>query len=102
MNRGQSRGRGQYQGKGRDFSQIVCRICNKVGHYAEDCRTSIDKIPKFHPNTAQFANDQDDHDGSEYVFTKTESKSLQFSTFLRSEYEDAWILDTGATQHMTF
>jgi hypothetical protein len=23
-------------------------------------------------------------------------------TFLKSDYEDAWILDTGATQHMTF
>ena len=44
----QSRGRGQSSGRGRDLSQIVCRRCNKVGHYAEDCRTSLNKIPKFH------------------------------------------------------
>jgi hypothetical protein len=53
----QSRGRGQNFGRGRDFSQIVCRRCNKVGHYVKDCYTSIDKISKFHQNTTQFAND---------------------------------------------
>ena len=84
------------------MSQIVCRRCNKVGHYAADCRTSTEKISKFHPNSAQFANDEDDPDSSEYVFTNTEATTLQVSSFLRSDYEDAWILDTGATQHMTF
>jgi hypothetical protein len=69
-NKGQNRGRGQNSGRGRDLSQIVCRRCNKVGHYAEDCQTSIDKISKFHQNKAQFANDRDD-DGSEYVFTSS-------------------------------
>ena len=67
-----------------------------------DCRTSIEKIPKFHPNSAQFANDEDDPNGFEYVFTNIESSALQVSTFLRSDYEDAWIMDTGETQHMTF
>lgn len=72
------------------------------GHFAEDCRTSIDKIPKFHQNTAQFANDQDD-DVSEYVFTSQSSESIALvSTFPESDYEDAWILDIGATQRMTF
>jgi len=46
----------------------------------------------------QFANDQDD-DNSEYVFTS--SPASQFSSHLRSDYEDAKILDSGATQHMT-
>ena len=68
QNRSQSRGRGQSSGRGRDLSQIVCRRCNKVGHYAEDCRTSLNKIPKFQQHSAQFANDQDDNN-SEYVFT---------------------------------
>ena len=98
QNRSQSRGRGQSSGRGRDLSQIVCRRCNKVGHYAEDCRTSLNKIPKFQQHSAQFANDQDE-DTSEYVFTS--SPASQFSSHLRSDYEDAWILDSGATQHMT-
>jgi hypothetical protein len=97
--RNQSRGRGQNFGRGRDFSQIVCRRCNKFSHYAEDCRTSIDKIAKFHQNTAQFANDRQDDD-SEYVFTS--SSTLQISIDFQSDYEDAWILDSGASQHMTF
>lgn len=69
-----------------------------MGHFAKDCRTSIDKIPKFHENTAQFATDQD-NDGSEYVFTssqRSESTTL-VSTFFQSDYEDAWILDIEAT-----
>eukprot|EP00253_Pinus_taeda_P033744 PITA_33744 len=98
QNRIQSRDRGQSLGRGRDLSQIVCRRCNKVGHYAEDCRTSIDKIPKFHQHSTQFANDQDD-DISKYFFTS--SLTLQLSSHLKSEYEDAWILDSRATQHMT-
>jgi hypothetical protein len=40
------------------------------------------------------------------VFTtlqNLESIALQVSNYsLKSDYEDAWILDTGATQHMTF
>ena len=86
QNESQSRGRGQYLGRGRDLSQIVCRRCNKFGHYVEDCRTSLNKIPKFHHHSAQFANDQDD-DNSKYVFTS--SLALQLSSHLRSDYEDA-------------
>jgi hypothetical protein len=73
------------------------------------CRTPIDKIPKFkkQSTSTQYANahDQEDDD-SEYVFTMlehSESSALLVSNYsFRSEYEDAWILDTGATQHMTF
>ncbi|MBO1694937.1 hypothetical protein HJW54_22155, partial [Bacteroides uniformis] len=45
-----------------DLSQVVCRRCNRVGHYASDCRTSINKISKFEQPLAQFANDQDQDD----------------------------------------
>lgn len=76
----------------------MCRRCNKVGHYAEDYRTSLNKIPKFQQHSAQFANDQDENN-SEYVFTS--SPTSQLSSHLRSDYEDAWILDSRATQHMT-
>ncbi len=66
--RQQKRGKGWSQGRHQDFNQFVCRRCNKVGHYAEGFRTSIEKIPKFQQRLAQFANDQED-DGSKYVFT---------------------------------
>ena len=31
----------------RDMSQITCIICNRVGHFAVDCRTSNNKLPKY-------------------------------------------------------
>ena len=31
----------------RDMSQITCRRCNRVGHFAADCRTSNNKLPKY-------------------------------------------------------
>eukprot|EP00253_Pinus_taeda_P013735 PITA_13735 len=63
-----------------------------------NCRTSLNKTPKFQQHSAQFANDQDE-DNSEYVFTS--SPASQISSHLRSDYENAWILDSRATQHMT-
>eukprot|EP00253_Pinus_taeda_P014344 PITA_14344 len=81
--RGNNQGRGNFQGQGNNN---------------QDCQTSLNKIPKFQQHSAQFANDQDD-DNSEYVFTS--SPVSQLSSHLRSDYEDAWILDSGATQHMT-
>lgn len=76
QSRGQSRGRGQYQGRGRDLNQIACRRCNKVGHFAEYCRTSIDKIPKFHQNTSQFAIDQDNN-GLQYLSHQVKDQNQQ-------------------------
>jgi hypothetical protein len=93
------------------MSHIICRQCNRVGHYAEDCRTPNDKLPKFkqHSTSTQYANanDQDDDQSDfEYVFTalqQSESRALMASNYsFQSEYEDAWLLDIGATQHMTF
>lgn len=61
-------------------------------------------LKKFQSLNNTWKNDQED-DGLEYVFTKLqnlESTMLQVSTYLKSDYEDVLILDTGETQHMTF
>ena len=63
----------------------------------------IYQIFKQHSTYAKYTNDQDD-DTSEYVFTTLQNQQLQKVPFysLKSDYEDAWISDIGATQHMTF
>jgi len=98
QHRSQNRGRGQSLGRGRDLSQIVCRRCNKVGHYVEDCQTSLKKIPKFQQHSAQFQMIKMTITQNMFF---TSSPVSQLSSHLRSDYEDAWILDSCATQHMT-
>jgi hypothetical protein len=69
--------------------------------------TPIKKIMKFkkQSTSTQYVNHQED-DVSEYLFTalqNSESTTLQVSSYsLKSDYEDVWILDTRATQHMPF
>eukprot|EP00253_Pinus_taeda_P028683 PITA_28683 len=92
FNRG---GRNNFQGRGNNQGRGSFR---GQGYNNQDCRTSIKKIPKFQQHSTQFANDQDEDD-SEYVFTS--SPASQISSHLKSDYEDAWILDSEATQHMT-
>eukprot|EP00253_Pinus_taeda_P004274 PITA_04274 len=94
-----SRGRGRgNQNQAAHNVQSRGRSQSRGNNFNRDCRTSLNKIPKFQQHSAQFANDQDDGN-SEYVFTSLPASQL--SSHLRSDYEDAWILDSGATQHMT-
>jgi hypothetical protein len=71
-----------------------------MGHCASNCLTSNDQLPKFNqtPNSnsqqlAQYVEDQYYQDDQyEYVFTAIQQED---------SFENDWILDTGATQHMT-
>jgi hypothetical protein len=121
-NRGHGRGRGQgrgrsnfnqqnfqsnppnnnaQSGRGRNFSQVRCKRCLRMGHYASNCLTSNDQLPKFKQTSnsnsqqsAQYAEDQDYQDDQyEYVFTTVQQED---------SFENDWILDTWATQHMTY
>jgi hypothetical protein len=72
-----------------------------MGHYASNCLTSNDQLPKFKKTSnsnsqqsTQYAEDQDYQDDQyEYVFTTVPQEY---------SFESDWILDTGATQHMTY
>ena len=87
--------------------QITCRRCNRDGHFSVECRTLNKKPTKYKQpsNSAQYANDSDqgktkDTSGFEFVFTALQQSQALLST--NSDFEDAWLLDTKATQHMTF
>lgn len=58
--------------------RFMCYNCNKRGHFAKDCR-----LPKTK------------HD-------KKSNNMLAFSAALNEHDEEAWILDSGASMHMTF
>jgi hypothetical protein len=36
-----------HSGRGRNFSQVICKRFLKMGHYASNCLTSNDQLPKF-------------------------------------------------------
>ena len=70
---------------GRDMSQIICRRCNRVGHFVADCRTSNNKLPKYKQpsNSAQYANDSnqgkhEDESGFEFVFSLSNRHKLYY------------------------
>jgi hypothetical protein len=68
-----------------------------MSHYASNCLTSNDQLPKFKQTSqksTQYAKDQDyQDDENEYVFSAVQHVH---------SFENDWILDTGATQHMTY
>jgi hypothetical protein len=88
-------------GRGGNFSQVRCKRCLKIGHYASNYLTSNDQFPKFKKTSnsnsqqsAQYAEDQDYQDDQyEYVFSTVQHVD---------SFENDWILDTGATQHMIY
>jgi hypothetical protein len=109
--RGQGRGHNNFHqqnfqsnvqsGRGWNFSQVRCKRCLKMGHYASNCLTSNNQLPKFKQTSnansqqsAQYVEDQDYQDDEyEYVFSAIQHVH---------SFENDWILDTGATQHMNY
>jgi hypothetical protein len=72
-----------------------------LGHYASNCLTSNDQLQNFKKTSnlnfqqsAQYVEDQDYQDDQyEYVFSGVQHVN---------SFENDWILDTGANQHMTY
>ena len=89
------------------MSQNTCTRCNRVSHFASDCKTLNNNLLKYKQpsNSAQYANDSnqgklEDESGFEFVFSSLQPSQALLST--NSDFEDAWLLDTGANQHITF
>jgi hypothetical protein len=68
-----------------------------MDHYASNCLTNNDQLPKFKKTSqqsTQYAEDQDyQDDENEYVFSAIQHVH---------SFENDWILDIGATQHMNY
>jgi hypothetical protein len=114
--RGQGRGRSNFHlqnfqcnihnsnaqsGRGRNSNQVRCNRCLKMGHYASNFLTNNDQLPNFkHTSNSnsqqpvQYAEGQDYQD-DEYEYVFLAAKHVD-------SFENDWILDTGATHHMTY
>jgi len=103
--------------KGANMTQEKCKRCLQNGHIEKECRTRNENLPQhqktfnskqsFKSNastSAQYVDNQED--GFEYVFTANQeldfADSIATNNLMRKDYDDDWILDTGATQHMCY
>ena len=70
-----------------DKSKIICYKCKKKGHFAREC----------HSKAKTSKNQQNSHQGNYSAFSVLENNEL--TSNLDNEL---WILDSGATSHMTY
>lgn len=88
--------RGQGSFAGRDMSQLTCNFCKQPGHFKRNCpslkvgdedlREIINEIRKKKENKANAA-----EKGQHYTDC----------VFIPSTRDDSWVIDSGATCHMT-
>ena len=99
---GKERGQGRinFRGRGsrRKRSNLQCKHCRKTGHTSDQCWASWDSI-KDKPN--QKKDDQDASKTSDSCIVAHCNLGFNEMTSL-SSYKYCWLLDTGATSHMTF
>lgn len=68
---------------GRRVTQLICHFCKKPGHKQRDCRRYLDQ---------QDQDNEDDNQQARYAFAVTSKEAK-----LKKE----WIVDSGASAHMT-
>ena len=94
------RGRRNFRGRGgrNKRSNLQCKHCGKTGHTSDQCWASWDSIKDKH-NQKKY--DQDASKSSDSCIVAHCNLGINEMTSL-SYYKDCWLLDTGATSHMTF
>jgi hypothetical protein len=88
----------------KDYSNIRCFICQKLGHIARFCPNSKDKVRKgkYKRHHAHAAEDDEpdqkrakgDESSEEYVLISSLTRTVTHGS-------DTWLIDSGASKHMT-
>ena len=79
-------------------SDLQCKCCGKIGHTSDQCWASWDSIKDKHN---QKKDDQNASKFSDSCIVAHCNLGFNEMTSL-SSYKYCWLLDTGATSHMTF
>ncbi|KAJ0084768.1 hypothetical protein Patl1_29612 [Pistacia atlantica] len=96
MERGSSGSHNHGRSKSRSKKNVKCYHCGKKGHVKKDCwhhKKSTKKTPKATNSQGCVASTFDD---GEILFIEAETDSKG-----KKQLTDVWILDSGATWHMT-
>ena len=76
------------------FKNIKCYNCNKIGHYASDCKTQ-----KQNKSKTKFKDIKNDRNNAH--INVEETKEIVLHTFDNDvNTSSIWLLDSGATNHM--
>jgi hypothetical protein len=98
------------------MTQVKWKMCLCIGQVVEECRTQNENFPKNNQNfnskqhsksnvstSARYAHNQED----DFKLSTTNqgidfADSIATNKLMRKDYEDDWIIDIGATQHMCY
>jgi len=79
-------------------NNLYCKICDRWGHEANTCCTPWEKIKERNKKWEQ--DKRWNYDSAHYVTTYYNNIIENLCNTLFASWEDAWLLDTGATCHM--
>mgnify|MGYP002775250692 FL=1 len=91
------------------ISTIICRYCNKLGHFERDCRKKQYDLkgkgkrvhPQAHSALVQNPNPSYSEDEDNNFIQAFMSEMEDESTNQKNDDNNLWFFDTGATHHLT-
>jgi hypothetical protein len=96
--------KGNFQGKGFDMSRIKCFTCNKMGHYAKDCRSKKKGFCKGKHHASTVEEGGSGKKASESPERQENRKEYYLVSALPGHItpdRNSWLVDSGVSKHMT-
>ncbi|KAG4035915.1 hypothetical protein PC123_g28283 [Phytophthora cactorum] len=87
-------GNGKYKGRQAQKTSSACHYCGEHGHWIAKCPVRIrENAERQRPQRANVAQSEDD--SGDFLFSVGSNKDVSKSSGM-------WLVDSGATQHMTY